>query len=71
MMTISRFCELRLNAAYEATREEERILQRDLTLGAVLYASAAAASFDEGTEIYKWYQKEVEPKFNQLLYGVE
>lgn len=70
-MTISRFCELRLNAAYEATREEERILQRDMALGAVLYASAAATSFDEGTEIYKWYQQEVAPKFNQLLYGEE
>lgn len=70
-MTIKRFCELRLNAAHEATREEERILQRDLALGAVLYASAAAASFDEGTDIYKWYQKEVEPKFNKILYGVE
>ena len=71
MMTISRFCELRLNAAYEAMREEERILQRDMALGAVLYASAAATSFDKGTEIYKWYQQEVAPKFNQLLYGAE
>ena len=70
-MTIQRFCELRLNAAHEATREEERILQSDIALGAVLYASAAAASFDEGTEIYKWYQQEVAPKFNKLLYGAE
>lgn len=71
MMTIQRFCELRLFAAYEATREEERVLQRDIALGAVLYASAAATSFDEGTEIYKWYQQEVAPKFNKILYGVE
>ena len=70
-MTIQRFCELRPGAAYEATREEERIIQRDMALGAVLYAGAAAASFDEGAKIYKWYQKEVEPKFNQLLYGAE
>lgn len=70
-MTIYRFCELRLAAAYEATREEERILQRDMALGAVLYAGAAAASFDEGTEIYNWYQKEIAPKFNKILYGVE
>ena len=70
-MTIQRFCELRLAAAYEATREEERIIQRDMALGAVLCASAAATSFDEGTKIYKWYQKEVEPKFNKLLYGAE
>lgn len=71
MMTIQRFCELRLFSAYEATSEDERILQRDLALGAVLYASAAATSFDEGTEIYKWYQKEVAPKFDKLLYGAE
>ena len=70
-MTIERFCKLRLIAAYEATREDERIFQRDMALGATLYASAAAASFDEGTEIYKWYQKEFAPKFNKLLYGAE
>lgn len=70
-MTIQRFCELRLFAAYEATHEEERILQRDMALGAVLYASASANSFDEGTEIYNWYQKEVAPKFNKMLYGAE
>ena len=71
MMTIERFCALRLTAAYEATREEERILHRDMALGAVLYAGAAAASFEEGTEIYKWYQEEVAPKFDKLLYGAE
>ena len=71
MMTLERFVELRLSHAMNSVRRDEQTLQRDMALGAVLYASAAATSFDEGTEIYNWYQKEIEPKFNKILYGVE
>ena len=71
MMTLERFVELRLSHAMNSVRRDEQTLQRDMALGAVLYASASANSFDEGTEIYDWYQKEVAPKFNKILYGVE
>lgn len=70
-MTLKRFVELRLSHAQNSKHRDEQILQRDMALGAVLYASAAANSFDEGTEIYNWYQKEVAPKFDKLLYGAE
>lgn len=71
MMTLEHFIELRLSHAQNSKRRDEQTLQRDMALGAVLYASASANSFDEGTEIYDWYQKEVAPKFNKMLYGVE
>lgn len=71
MMTLERFVELRLSHAMNSVRRDEQTLQRDMALGAVLYASASANSFDEGTEIYNWYQKEIAPKFNKILYGVE
>ena len=71
MMTLERFIELRLSHAQNSKRRDEQTLQRDMALGAVLYASAAVTSFEEGTKIYKWYQKEIEPKFNKILYGVE
>ena len=47
MMTLERFVELRLSHAMNSVRRDEQILQRDMALGAVLYASASANSFNE------------------------